>query len=122
MSANDPKRTPAVRAEIRSPIAGLDIQTLRSIKQQLADQYAIVQMTGDFEADVGALKGTFGGGANLVFDMVRNAKSANGTIAAMRSMARGGRLVLMGSMETELPLNYGDLLLNNWEVIGNFMY
>ncbi|MEM7399100.1 MAG: hypothetical protein AAF354_09180 [Pseudomonadota bacterium] len=37
-------------------------------------------------------------------------------------MGRGGRLVVMSSMETELPLNYGELLLNDWEVIGNFMY
>lgn len=37
-------------------------------------------------------------------------------------MRRRGRLVLMGSMSTSLPLSYMDLLANSWEIIGNFMY
>jgi alcohol dehydrogenase len=28
----------------------------------------------------------------------------------------------MGSMTTPLPLNYADVLRNNWAIIGNFMY
>ena len=35
---------------------------------------------------------------------------------------RGGRLVLMGSMTTPLPLSYGEIMRNNWEIIGQFMY
>ena len=39
-----------------------------------------------------------------------------------RSLRRGGRLVLMGSMTTPLPLSYGEIMRNNWEIIGQFMY
>jgi alcohol dehydrogenase len=37
-------------------------------------------------------------------------------------LRRGGRLVLMGSMEVPLPIPYGEFMRNNWELIGNFMY
>lgn len=40
----------------------------------------------------------------------------------LRSLRRNGRLVLMGSMQVPLSIPYGDMLLNNWELIGNFMY
>lgn len=102
--------------------AGRNAKTLSVLKELTGDQVAVVQMTGDVEADTDALRDAAGGGSNLVFDMVGNADSANGTLAAMRTMRRGGRLVLMGSMAADIPLNYSELLLNNWEVIGNFMY
>src|SRR4030088_2271966 len=35
---------------------------------------------------------------------------------------RRGRLVLMGSMTTDLPIPNTALMLNNWEIIGQFMY
>jgi alcohol dehydrogenase len=28
----------------------------------------------------------------------------------------------MGSMTTPLPLPYGEVIRNNWEIIGQFMY
>ena len=28
----------------------------------------------------------------------------------------------MGSMEVPLPVNYGELMINNWEILGQFMY
>ena len=40
----------------------------------------------------------------------------------MHSLRRGGRLVLMGSMTTDLPVPYTTLMLNSWEIIGQFMY
>jgi alcohol dehydrogenase len=58
----------------------------------------------------------------MAFDMVGNAKDPNATLAAMRSLQRGGRLVLMGSMSAPIPLSYMELMSNNWEIIGNFMY
>ncbi|HEY0251888.1 MAG TPA: hypothetical protein VGC41_10195, partial [Kofleriaceae bacterium] len=33
-----------------------------------------------------------------------------------------GRLVIMGSMAVPLPINYGDVMINNWEILGQFMY
>jgi alcohol dehydrogenase len=31
-------------------------------------------------------------------------------------------MILMGSMTAALPLPYTELMINNWEVIGQFMY
>ena len=62
------------------------------------------------------------GGAHMAFDMVGQARDPNSTLAALHSLRRGGRLVLMGSMTTELPIPYTTVMLNSWEIIGQFMY
>ena len=80
-------------------------------------------MTGDVDADAKALRAAAGGhGAHLAFDQVGQATDASSTLAALTSLRRGGRLVLMGSMSVPLPLTYADVMANDWEVIGNFMY
>jgi len=81
-----------------------------------------VVLTGERAADVAAIREAAGGGVDLAFDMVGQATDANATLAALRSLRRNGRLVLMGSMQVDLPIPYGEMLLNNWELIGNFMY
>ncbi len=58
----------------------------------------------------------------MAFDTVGGARDPNATLAALYSLHRMGRLVLMGSMNTPLPLSYMDLMANGWEIIGNFMY
>jgi len=60
--------------------------------------------------------------AHLAFDMVGNATDPRATLAALYSLRRNGRLVLMGSMSAPLPLSYSDVLRNNWEILGQFMY
>jgi alcohol dehydrogenase len=79
-------------------------------------------LTGDIQADAGALRLAAGGGAHMAFDMVGQARDPNATLAALHSLRRGGRLVLMGSMTTDLPLPYTMVMLNSWEIIGQFMY
>jgi alcohol dehydrogenase len=79
-------------------------------------------LTGNVEADVAALKAATGGlGAHLAFDQV-GAASDPASLAALHSLRRGGRMVLMGGMSAPLPIAYGELLINDWELIGNFMY
>ncbi len=58
----------------------------------------------------------------MAFDMVGRASEPNATFAELHSLRRRGRLVLIGSMRTPLPLLYMDLIANIWEIIGNFMY
>jgi alcohol dehydrogenase len=58
----------------------------------------------------------------MALDMVGNATNANSTLAALRSLHRKGRLVLMGSMSVPLPVPYVEMMANSWEIIGNFMY
>ena len=40
----------------------------------------------------------------------------------LRALKRGGRLVLMGSAEVPLELSFREMLANDWEVVGQFMY
>jgi alcohol dehydrogenase len=79
-------------------------------------------VSGDVAQDAAAIRAASGGGADLAFDMVGHATDPNATLAALRSLRRGGRLVLMGSMQVALPIAYQEMLLNNWELMGNFMY
>ena len=107
------------------------------------DRVAAVKLTGDAAADTDALraaaaggdsavgetrdkgaagKGAATAGADCALDMVGGAGSAEGTLATLGALARGGRLVLMGSMRIPLPIDYTQLMLTNREIIGNFMY
>jgi alcohol dehydrogenase len=81
-----------------------------------------VVLTGDDARDGVAIREAGGGGVDLAFDMVGHATDPQATLATLRSLRRNGRLVLMGSMDVALPIPYRDMLLNNWELIGNFMY
>jgi alcohol dehydrogenase len=81
-----------------------------------------VALSGAVEADSRALRAAAGAGAHMAFDMVGGAQDPNATLAALKSLRRGGRLVLMGSMTVPLPISYLDVMLNNLEIIGQFMY
>ncbi|GLY64286.1 zinc-binding dehydrogenase [Amycolatopsis taiwanensis] len=81
-----------------------------------------VPMTGSIERDTAALRAAAGGGAHCALDMVGRAGDANGTLATLGSLRRGGRLVLMGSMRVPLPIDYNELMLSGHEIIGNYMY
>jgi alcohol dehydrogenase len=102
--------------------AGRNETKLKAIAEVAGARIAPVVLTGDVSADAKALREAAGGGAQMAFDMVGRAKDPNATLAALHSLRRGGRLVLMGSMMSDLPLPYTALMLNNWELMGQFMY
>jgi alcohol dehydrogenase len=102
--------------------AGRNPVALEAVARAGGSRVSSVALTGDVQADAGALRAACGGGAHMAFDMVGQAKDPNSTLAALHSLHRGGRLVLMGSMTTELPVPYTMLMLNSWEIIGQFMY
>jgi alcohol dehydrogenase len=106
----------------RVAVAGRNAAALEALVKVAGPRVAAVQLTGDVTADAAKLRDACGGGADIAFDMVGRAGDANATLAALKSLRRGGRLVLMGSMTTALPLGYGDVVRNNWEIIGQFMY
>ncbi|HKU01119.1 MAG TPA: zinc-binding dehydrogenase, partial [Paraburkholderia sp.] len=83
---------------------------------------ASVALSGDSARDTEAIRAAAGGGVDLAFDMVGRATDPNATLAALRSLRRNGRMVLMGSMEVDLPIAYREMLINNWELMGHFMY
>lgn len=101
---------------------GRRLEPLQALVEQGRGRVVPVVLSGDPAQDTAAIRAASGGGADLAFDMVGQAADANATLAALRSLRRGGRLVLMGSMQVNLPIAYSEMLLNNWELIGHFMY
>ena len=102
--------------------AGRKQEALDAVARAGGPRVSTVTLTGDVKEDANALRAASGGGAHIAFDMVGNAGDPNSTLAALHSLRRNGRLVLMGSMTTALPVPYTALMLNNWKIIGQFMY
>jgi alcohol dehydrogenase len=102
--------------------AGRNEKILEAIAKIGGKRVVTIRLSGDVQADTAALRTASGGGAHIAFDMVGSAKDPNSTLAALYSLRREGRLVLMGSMLTDLPVPYTMLMLNGWEIIGNFMH
>jgi len=101
---------------------GRNADVLNAVADMGGPRVVPVAVTGDVAADAARIRDAGGGGAHLAFDMVGGAKDPNMTLAALRSLRYQGRLVLMGSMTVPLPIPYLDVMLNGWEIIGNFMY
>jgi len=102
--------------------AGRNSAALEAVARAGGPRVSTVTLTGDVQADAGAIRSVSGGGAHIAFDMVGQARDPNSTLAVLHSLRRGGRLVLMGSMTTELPISYTTLMMNSWEILGQFMY
>ena len=102
--------------------AGRNPTALESVARVGGSRVIPVALRGDVQADAGALREAAGGGAHIAFDMVGGATDPRSTLAALMSLRRGGRLVLMGSMTVDLPLPYTAIMLNDWEILGQFMY
>jgi alcohol dehydrogenase len=102
--------------------AGRNQSKLESMAHIAGSRVKTAVLSGDVSADARVLREASGGGAQMAFDMVGQAKDPNATLAALHSLRRGGRLVLMGSMTVDLPIPYTTLMLNGWELIGQFMY
>jgi alcohol dehydrogenase len=102
--------------------AGRNRLALEGLARRGGSRVATVALSGDVEADAKALRAAAGGGAQMAFDMVGGAQDPNATLAALKSLRRGGRLVLMGSMGVPLPISYLEVMLNNLEILGHFMY
>jgi alcohol dehydrogenase len=102
--------------------AGRDRGALDAVAQVGGPRVVPVTLTGEVQNDARALREASGGGAHMAFDMVGQARDPNSTLSALHSLRRGGRLVLMGSMTIDLPLPYTSVMLNSWEILGQFMY
>jgi alcohol dehydrogenase len=102
--------------------AGRNLVALDAIAKAGGPRVVTVPLKGDPVADAAVLRAAAGGGAQMAVDMVGNAGDPNATLAALNSLRRGGRLVLMGSMTTALPIPNTMLMLNSWEILGQFMY
>ncbi|QPF85086.1 zinc-binding alcohol dehydrogenase family protein [Bradyrhizobium genosp. L] len=79
-------------------------------------------VTGDATADLSVIRRAAGGTADVALDLLGAAKSTSTTLSCLRALRRGGRMVLMGSAEAPLELSFREMLANDWEVVGQFMY
>jgi alcohol dehydrogenase len=103
--------------------AGRNRLALDALAQLGGARLATVALSGDVATDAKALRSAAGSeGAHMAFDIVGNAQDPSATLSGLKSLGRGGRLVLMGSMAVPLPISYLDVMLNNLEIIGQFMY
>lgn len=103
-------------------ITGRNKAVLDEVAQKAGKRVIPVVLKGNVSQDAETIKAACGGGANIAFDMVGNAKDPNSTLSCLFSLLPGGRLVIMGSMAVELPIPYTYVMLNSWSIIGNFMY
>jgi alcohol dehydrogenase len=73
--------------------AGRNAAALEALVKATGPRVAAVRLTGDVAIDAAKLREVCGGGAEIAFDMVGRAGDANATLAALRSLRRGGRLL-----------------------------
>ncbi len=107
----------------RVVLAGRNQAALAAVADAAGSRAVVCPLTGDVPADAAALRAAAGGaGAHVALDMIGNAAGAESTLATLRSLRRNGRLVMMGSCKAPLPLDYREMLGNNWSVLGCFMY
>ena len=97
-------------------------QVLESLREKFGPRVIPVVVTGDAEKDLAAIRHAAGGNARVALDLLGSAKSTSTTLSCLRTLKRGGRLVLMGSAEVPLELSMREMLANDWEVVGQFMY
>jgi alcohol dehydrogenase len=102
--------------------AGRNEAALEALAHAGGSRVAPARLSGNAVTDARAIRQAAGGHVDMAFDMVGQANDPNATLASLHSLRRGGRLVLMGSMTAPLPLSYSDMMRNDWELIGQFMY
>ena len=112
----------AAMGAARVVAAGRDASTLATIGAALGPRGAIAVLTGDATTDAATLRDAAGGGAHAAIDLVGRAEDSSSTLATMRALRRGGRLALMGSMTVPLSVGYGELVINDLTIVGQFMY
>ncbi len=61
-------------------------------------------------------------GFDLFIDAVGGATESDLTLAGIRSLKRRGSAVFVGSVLTDIPLPFMEILINEWEIKGSFMY
>jgi alcohol dehydrogenase len=101
---------------------GRDKAALAAVAEAAGPRVAAVATIGDRAKDTAALIDAANGRADLALDIVGRANSAVATHACLYALRRGGRLAMMGSASVPLELHFSDLLANDWQVLGCFMY
>ncbi len=96
---------------------------LETLREAFGPRVIPAVVSGDDAAkDLPIIRHAAGGGADVALDLLGAAKTTSTTLSSLRALKRGGRLVLMGSAGVPLELSFREMLANDWEVVGQFMY
>jgi alcohol dehydrogenase len=101
---------------------GRRLEVLESLRDKFGPRVIPAIVSGDAGKDLATIRHAAGGSADVALDLLGSAKSTSTTLSCLRALKRGGRLVLMGSAEVPLELSMREMLANDWEVVGQFMY
>ena len=101
---------------------GRKADALAALRDELGPRVIPAIVSGDATKDTAIIRHAAAGSADAALDLLGNAKSTSTTLASLRALKRGGRLVIMGSAEGPLELSFREMLANDWEVVGQFMY
>jgi alcohol dehydrogenase len=97
-------------------------EALENLRDVFGPRVIPAVVTGDAGQDLEIIRKAAGGRADVALDLLGMAKSTSTTLSCLRALKRGGRLVLMGSADVPLELSFREMLANDWEVVGQFMY
>jgi alcohol dehydrogenase len=100
---------------------GRNAAALESLRTAFGPRVVTAVVSGDAD-DVSVIRYAAGGSVDVALDLLGSAKSTSTTLSTLRALKRGGRLVLMGSAEVPLEISFRELLANDWEIVGQFMY
>ncbi|HMO48243.1 MAG TPA: medium chain dehydrogenase/reductase family protein [Rubrivivax sp.] len=101
--------------------AGRDKSTLAKLAA-LHSRVAVAALDGEPGHDRAVLGEACAGLADRALDMLGRAASTATTGSTLRSLKPGGRMVLMGSAGVPLEIGFAEMLANEWEIVGCFMY
>ncbi|WP_407149725.1 zinc-binding dehydrogenase [Bradyrhizobium sp. ORS 86] len=96
--------------------------SLEQLRDAFGPRVIPAVVSGDAAADLPIIRRAAGGTADVGLDLLGAAKSTSTTVSSLRALRRGGRMVLMGSAEVPLEISFREMLANDWEVVGQFMY
>jgi alcohol dehydrogenase len=101
---------------------GRNAAALARLRAAFGPRIVTATVTGEADKDLAIIRGAAGGAADVALDLLGSAKSTSTTLSTLRTLRRGGRLVIMGSAEVPLEVSFRELLANDWEIVGQFMY
>jgi alcohol dehydrogenase len=101
---------------------GRNAAALESLRAAFGSCVVAAAVTGEADKDLDLIRRAAGGTADVALDLLGSARSTSTTHSTLRALKRGGRLVLMGSAEVPLEVSFREMLANDWEIVGQFMY
>lgn len=94
------------------------LEQLRSIEPE---RVSPVVLSGDLDADVGAILSAAGSAATVLLDILGGGGTGP-ALAGLRALNPGGRAVLMGALAEPIQIPYVEIMVRGLTLKGNFMY